>query len=269
MKLGNLAARVLTAVLLVPGIVAAILWERHEAVWGLVFAATLIALHEYFTIVLEDEIDRWAGILFGAGLAAAVYWYAPSAAIALPAMVIVPALWYLFRFGNLETVWPRLGATTFGLGYAGLLLTFLALLKRDGGAHGGSWVLVVLMIAWLGDTGAYFAGRFLGKRKLYPAISPGKTWAGALGGVAGSYLTIVLANLWFFPELGWVHGSIVAIVGSVLGQTGDLVESMLKRARGVKDSGRLLPGHGGMLDRIDAVIFIAPWTYLYLVFLWR
>jgi phosphatidate cytidylyltransferase len=79
----------------------------------------------------------------------------------------------------------------------------------------------------------------------------------------------VLANLWFLPELGWVHGAAITILGGALGQTGDLVESMLKRAFGVKDSGRLLPGHGGILDRVDAVLFIAPFVYGYATLVWR
>ena len=79
----------------------------------------------------------------------------------------------------------------------------------------------------------------------------------------------VLANLWFFKELGWVHGAIVTVLGGALGQTGDLVESMLKRAFGVKDSGKILPGHGGILDRIDAVLFIAPFVYAYVMLVWR
>lgn len=262
-QISNLAARFATAGVVVPVLLAAILWERHEGVWVLVYVATAISLHEYFDMTLKDEGERWFGIAFGAALAAGVYWWTPGALVALPAAAILPALFYLFRFGDLATVMSRAAVTTFGLVYAGLLLTYLALLKRHGGEHGGDWVLLVLMTAWFGDTGAYFAGRFLGKKKLYPAISPAKTWAGAWGGLAGSFLAAVLANLWFFPELGWGHGAALTLVGGALGQCGDLVESMMKRSVGVKDSGRLLPGHGGMLDRIDAVLFIAPWMYLY------
>jgi phosphatidate cytidylyltransferase len=127
----------------------------------------------------------------------------------------------------------------------------------------------VLMTAFFGDTLAYFAGRAFGKTKLYPAISPGKTRAGAVGGMAGSFLAAALANLWFFKDLGWGHGAAITLVGSALGQSGDLVESMLKRSCGVKDSGKLLPGHGGMLDRIDAVLLIAPWVYLYAALIWK
>jgi phosphatidate cytidylyltransferase len=266
MKLGNLAMRFITVAPLVPLLILAIMWRRPEAVWGIVFAATLIALHEFFTITLEDKIDRWFGVALGAGVSAVVYWLPAFASIVLPAVVIVPALYYLFRFRDMTTAIARLGLTTFGTLYAGLLLTFLALMKRL--PYGSQWVLLSLMIAWFGDTGAYFAGRFLGKTKLYPAVSPGKTRAGAVGGLAGSFGAAALANLWFFPKLGWAHGAALTLIGGALGQCGDLVESMLKRAYGVKDSGKILPGHGGMLDRIDAVLFIAPWVYLYVGFVW-
>lgn len=267
MKVGNLALRLITVAPLVPLLILAILWKRPEAVWGIVYAASLVALHEYFSITSDDATDRWFGVGLGAVLAFLVYWGGRFGMIVFPAVAIVPALYFLFRFRDLNKVIQRLGLTTLGLVYAGLLLTFLALEKRDL-PHGGMWVLLTLMTAWFGDTGAYFAGRFLGKTKLYPAISPGKTRAGALGGLGGSFLASVLANLWFFPELGWIHGAIVTICGSALGQTGDLVESMLKRAFGVKDSGKILPGHGGMLDRIDAVLFIAPFMYCYAVLVW-
>ena len=269
-KLGNLAMRFITVVPLIPLIVLAIEWRLPYGVWGIVFAATVIGIHEYFSMALpaaEDRNDRWFGVGVGVALALLLYWGGALRVAALPAVVIIPALYYLFRFRDLTSVMPRFGLTVLGLIYSAALLTFLALQKSDL-PHGGDWVFITLMTAWFGDTGAYFAGRFLGKTKLYPAISPGKTRAGAVGGLAGSFGAAVLANLWFFPELGWVHGAIVTVVGSALGQCGDLVESMMKRAFGVKDSGKILPGHGGILDRVDAVVFIAPFVYVYALLAW-
>ena len=266
----NLIHRFATAFALIPILILAINWDDPYGVYGLVSLATMIALREYFMMCLDDPIDRVFGIALGMIVSQLIYWWVPGGYIvALPATALVPALYYLFRFRELEQVANRLGLTVFGVLYASVAFTFLALLKRDGGAHGGDWVYVVLMTGWFGDTGAYFAGRFLGKTKLYPAISPGKTWAGAIGGLAGSFGAAALANAWFFPELGWGHGAVLTIVGGALGQCGDLVESMLKRARRVKDSGTLLPGHGGMLDRVDAVLFIGPWVYLYSLLAWR
>jgi phosphatidate cytidylyltransferase len=127
---------------------------------------------------------------------------------------------------------------------------------------------VVLLVAWVADTGAYFAGRFLGKAKLYEAVSPKKTWAGAWGGLAGSVLGVVALKLAFAHYLSWLDVVLIAVPGGILGQLGDLAESLIKRSVGVKDSGALLPGHGGILDRIDAVLFIAPYVYAYLTVRW-
>jgi phosphatidate cytidylyltransferase len=165
----------------------------------------------------------------------------------------------------MSTVANRFVATIAGIVYVGFGLSFLGLVRRDLGEP--DLIVLILLIAWVGDTGAYFAGRFLGKKKLYEAVSPKKTWAGAWGGIAGSLLGAVFVKLVLLDALTWVDVVVVALIGSVLGQVGDLAESLIKRAVGVKDSGSLLPGHGGMLDRIDAVLFIAPWVYVYFALL--
>jgi phosphatidate cytidylyltransferase len=126
-------------------------------------------------------------------------------------------------------------------------------------------VLFVLAVTWLGDTGAYFAGRFLGKHKLYAAVSPKKTWEGAVGGVDGALVAAIVMKLARFEDaLPWLDLVLIAVPGAMLGQMGDLVESLFKRSTGVKDSGSILPGHGGILDRIDAVLFFAPYVFVYL-----
>ena len=123
---------------------------------------------------------------------------------------------------------------------------------------------LVLVVMWLGDTGAYFAGRFLGKHKLYEAVSPKKTWEGAFGGIAGSLVAAIVMKLTRFHDaLPWLDLVLIAVPGAMLGQMGDLVESLFKRSTGVKDSGSILPGHGGILDRIDAVLFFAPYMLVY------
>jgi len=124
--------------------------------------------------------------------------------------------------------------------------------------------VLVLCTAWLSDTGGYFAGKGIGGPKLYPAVSPNKTWSGSIGGVAAAIAGGVVLKLWRMPELGW--GDLVALVGvgSVLGQLGDLAESLIKRDLEIKDMGGILPGHGGVMDRIDSVLFVAPAAFIYL-----
>lgn len=283
MALGNLASRFLVAVVAAPVLILAFYVDTPLPTWGIVFAASLLAMWELFTMTLDDKNDRLAALGFGALTCLAFYWIHPAAlpsgrawqtlaagGSTFPVLflgVIAPGLYYLFRFRDMSTVANRYASTVFGIFYAGVLLTCVAALKRDGGANtGGDRVLFVLVVMWLGDTGAYFAGRFLGKHKLYPAVSPKKTWEGAFGGIAGSLAAAIVMKLIRDEHLGfgWVDLILITVPGAMLGQMGDLVESLFKRSTGVKDSGAILPGHGGILDRIDAVLFFAPWVYVYI-----
>ena len=122
-------------------------------------------------------------------------------------------------------------------------------------------VLFLLVLLWAGDSLAYFTGRAIGRHKLAPELSPGKTWEGAIANLAGSLLVGVVAGRWI--ALPAVHLAAMAALANVAGQIGDLTESAYKRAAGAKDSGMLLPGHGGMLDRVDSLIFAAPVVWYY------
>jgi phosphatidate cytidylyltransferase len=284
--LGNLAQRFLVALVAVPILIVILYLPRAEPTWALIFAASLIAMHELFAMTLPKE-DRPAALVMGGIACAALYWVDPLAlrepfglelgprwqvigasgtTVALFLAVVVPGLYYLFRFRDIPSVAARLTATITGVVYAGFLTTHLALFKRLAPmSEGGHFVILVLVIAWLADTGGYFAGRFLGKAKLYEAVSPKKTWAGAWGGIAGSFVGVLVMKLAFLGWLGWVDVVAISVVGGAVGQLGDLTESLIKRSVGVKDSGALLPGHGGILDRIDAVLFIAPFVYAYVL----
>jgi phosphatidate cytidylyltransferase len=282
LALGNLAQRFLVAVVAVPILLLLLHYHRPEPTWGVIFVASLIAMHEFFGMTLPAE-DRTPALVMGAVASAAFYWldphtmtYAPhSRALAGPVLagstiaivlaVIVPGLYYLFRFRDIPSVAGRYAATVTGIIYAGFLTTFLAFLKRVDPHQVGDTVVLVLIVAWLADTGGYFAGRFLGKAKLYEAVSPKKTWAGLWGGIAGAVVGTIVLKLLFATWLSWVDVFAISIPGCLLGQMGDLAESLIKRSVGVKDSGSLLPGHGGILDRIDAVLFIAPYVYTYLI----
>ncbi len=283
MALGNLAQRALVAVVAVPVVLLVVYADRPEPTWALVFVASLLAMREFFAMTMPDAAEagqRQAALVLGALAIAPLYWLHPIAlhshspkvaalALAGPVLVMVlavlgPMLYFLFRFGDVPGSARRMTATITGIVYAGVLATFLTLLKRDFGPAGGDLVIVALLIGWIGDTAAYFAGRFLGKHKLYEAVSPKKTWEGAIGGLVGSVVAVGVMKLLRLEHLGWVDVVLLGAVGGMLGQMGDLAESLLKRSVGVKDSGALLPGHGGMLDRIDAVLFIAPYVYLYL-----
>lgn len=283
MALGNLASRFLVAVVAAPVLLLGFYQSSHVFTFLIVFAAAMIAMWELFAMMIDDPRDRLASMAFGAATIAAQYWLHPAAlphdpqwraladgrVFVLCFAVLGPALYYLFRFGDMTTVARRLGATVFGIFYAGVLLMMAAELKRNATfigepTQGGHLIVFVLLVVWLGDTGAYFAGRFLGKSKLYEAVSPKKTWAGAFGGLAGSLVAGVIMKVLFLKDLGWVDLVLLTIPGAALAQMGDLAESLIKRSVGVKDSGNILPGHGGILDRIDAVLFFVPYVHLYM-----
>ncbi len=279
MALGNLASRFLVALIAVPILLLAFYQRNPVFAWAIVFAASLVAMAELFAMTLTDRTDRLVSLGLGALTVAAFYWMHPLALpqeaawmaladsrhVVLGLAVIAPLVYYLFRYGDIETAAPRMAYTVFGIVYAGLLLTTAAELKRDGGAYGGDLLLFVLAVVWAGDTGAYFAGRFLGKHKLYPAVSPKKTWEGAFGGLAGSFAAAAAFKIFRLDDVfHWVDVAVLALAGGALAQIGDLAESLIKRSTGVKDSGSILPGHGGILDRIDAVLFFAPFVHVWI-----
>jgi phosphatidate cytidylyltransferase len=281
--LGNLAQRFLVAVVAVP-ILFFILYffKRAEPAWILIALAATLAMHEFFAMTMQGEDnarDRRAALIIGVAACAALYWLSPMAlpgkhaaslAMAGPLAAITIAvlgtgLYYLFRFRDMASAAQRFAFSLTGIIYCGFTFTVLAMFKRDIPTQGADFIILVLAIAWVSDTGAYFAGRFLGNSKLYPAVSPKKTWAGAVGGLAGSIAGAAAMKLLRIEGLSWLDVALIAIPGGILGQLGDLAESLIKRSVGVKDSGALLPGHGGILDRIDAVLFIAPYVYVYVM----
>jgi phosphatidate cytidylyltransferase len=263
-KLGNLAQRLLTAAVFIPFL----LYLMYLAPpWGfatLAFIAIAVAAHELMTMAIPHSRPlRTYGVLATLGLAAVVYLVRSSEAIlsAVIAIVVGALVSGLFAPTPLERASARTGWLIAGPVYIGVLFTTIALLHQL--PMGGSWVLLTMTLAWLGDTGGYFAGRFLGKHKLSPTISPKKTVEGSFGSLAGSLVGALLAHFWYLPELPLLDAVVLALVAGAFGQMGDLCVSLLKRSTGVKDSGAILPGHGGLLDRVDALLFTVPITWMY------
>jgi phosphatidate cytidylyltransferase len=173
------------------------------------------------------------------------------------------ALIFLFSIDDLKASAPEFALAVSGLLYVPLLLGHLVLTREL--PHGIQWIFLLLILVMSGDTGAYYVGSSLGRHKLYPLVSPNKSIEGAVGGLAGSLLGVFSARWIFFPELTVVDCLLTALIIGSLGQMGDLFESLLKRSFGVKDSGTIIPGHGGILDRLDSILFAAPAMYYYVV----
>lgn len=267
--MSNLAARVLTALVLVPLLLLLMFWERHEGWWAFTMLALGLASVELGGMTLRDSGlgDRAVAVGSSLGVGAAIYWWLSSrpllVAVSLAAGLMLILLYVMLRPRDIEDAGKRISGLVLTFLYGGLLFPFLALLKRL--PHGSEWVLLTCSAIWLGDTGAYFVGRFAGRHKLYPKVSPKKTWEGAFGGLAASVVAGLAAHFWYLPQLGLLDAVAVTVPAGVLGQAGDLCESLLKRSYGIKDSGNLLPGHGGVLDRLDALVFAAPYVFAYAV----
>ncbi len=262
----NLAVRVVTALILFP-VAVWMTWLGGLPFALLIAAAAALSAGELIWM-FEKRLPPtgWLGVL-GAAACPVGAWLWPqggrsfqdwSGVLAAGAVVALLAAAMLQR-GSIEQA-PRsaaLGALAWG--YAGLLPASVVALRVREDA-GWQWVVLLFVVTWANDTFAYFTGRFLGRRPLAPRISPKKTWEGFWGGAAGSVGGALAVKFLFLPGLSVQAALVLGAGAAVLGPIGDLSESMLKRAAGVKDSGKIIPGHGGLLDRIDAVLFVAPWV---------
>lgn len=286
-KKSDLAPRLITAIVAIPILLYLIFCAPVWAFALLIVWAAGTSTWEYVSITTAREYPaaRWLMGALGAGVFAVLYWAPEHFVAAIAGGVIIPFLVFLFRHDDQKRVTHLMGSAVTGLIYGAIMVGTLALLRRETGTAGPFWILLTLVIVWISDTGAYFSGRAFGKHKLYPSVSPNKTIEGAAGGFISSVVFAALCNFgfvalvgldgfstelfgqeWLTVELTWSELTItdlllIVIPANLLAQTGDLAESLVKRAHGVKDSGTIIYGHGGMLDRIDALIFAAPWVY--------
>jgi phosphatidate cytidylyltransferase len=266
--MSNLASRVLTAVVAIPLLGALVLWQQPLGFGALVIACSLVGMREYTAMLLPGIPGALRGLLVAAsaGLTGGLILRPDLALVWVLAALVLGATAVLLAPGNIAGAGARLGIVLLGLVYVGALTAPLAIL-HESRPDGPRWVLTALAATFSNDSGAYFAGRAFGRHKLYPLISPGKTVEGAVGGLFACVGALFLARATFFPALDGRDCLLIAVPASVLGPIGDLVESMLKRSAGVKDSGHIIPGHGGILDRLDALLFVGAWVYAYATFL--
>ncbi|WP_242338525.1 MULTISPECIES: phosphatidate cytidylyltransferase [Anaeromyxobacter] len=261
----NLVLRVASAVVLFPLAV----WLTYVGGFPFaVLAGAAAAIAAYELVVMFGTVG--ATELFGVAIAGAIPFVAawePSgnllpgwSGLALAGATVSLFVFSLFRRSPLEEIPRAIAIVTLSWLYCGVLIASLVglRLRFDVG-----WVILAFVVTWGNDTFAYFTGHALGRHKLLERISPKKTWEGFAGGAVGSVVgALVTRALLLSDELPVGLAIAVGIGGAVLGPLGDLAESMVKRAAGVKDSGKIIPGHGGLLDRIDALLFVAPWVYV-------
>ena len=268
-----LRTRLATAIVAIPLLVWLIAWNPWSLFVWLVGGAALVGVTEYFTMAFPDRLgDRVFGIVAGALMVVAMV--VPShelSGMALSGVVIAGLILALARSADMRGGVDAAGITMLGVVYVAFLMPHYVWMHAlpdperplEAAAGGWRWVVLTLVIAMGGDVGGYFGGRYFGRRKLMPEVSPGKTVEGTCGAIAANLAGAVFCKVVFFHALSWSEVVGFGLGVGMLAQVGDLCESMLKRAFAAKDSGWIIPGHGGVLDRIDSLVFPAPLVYYY------
>jgi len=270
-------SRILTAAIALPILIASILIPWLQPLFVAIAAAAMFfGLYEFYVLARKKDMkpDLGSGFLGGAALFTIFYFATPDPTqprldgqlitLVLIVFTIATLVAAMLRGAPFDKIIVASGATILGVLYVVLLGGHLVALRTGFdqvlSAHLLSFFFLVLMGA---DTGAYYVGRAIGKHKLAPKVSPGKTWEGVGGGLVAALALATAAHFWFFKELALKWALPLAAVMTVLGILGDLTESALKRGAGAKDAAKILPGHGGALDRLDSLLFNAPLIYYF------
>jgi phosphatidate cytidylyltransferase len=261
-----LSQRIFSALVMLPLVVLGVLQLQPSAFAIAVALAMLFGAWEWSALVPLQALTARIAYLAGTATATAIAWYFARFEVFVDGVLWVAMAWWLFvlfwvsrpALGREVTTLHTVAKAFLGLGV--LVSTWLALIvlhsRPDQGPH---WVLYVLVLVWVADSGAFFVGKAVGHNKLAPAVSPGKTWEGVFGALLVSALcAFAYAKFLGLQGAGFSSFILVCVVTVMFSIVGDLLESLLKRQHGVKDSGTLIPGHGGILDRIDSLLAAAP-----------
>jgi len=252
-------------------------WPVWAGGWWLFGGALLLAAgagYEFCRLMAKGDHQLWYPlVLAGIGLffVDAQFPQLGVLPIGLAWLVMASLVWQLFQ-ARAATPTPDWALTMAGGLYIGGLLSHFVRLRSLPGNDGLAWLALALLVTWSSDSGAYFVGRAWGQRKLCPRLSPGKTWEGIVGGLVAGALAGLLVG-WLLTlglgAVGALNGLWVGLIVSVVSPLGDLAESMMKREAHVKDSGNLIPGHGGVLDRVDSLLFVVPVVYYFAIWVGR
>ena len=260
--------KIWTSILLVPPVFLLIIFGLPAILVCMVLLATFLGLREFFELTLPQSksMERLGGIGLGLGLSLLIGFGEPSLIpLYFVFLLFFLSILFMATSQNLLTAIFHMAVTLFGILYVGFLLSHVSLIRHlAGGRH---WTLFLIATVWAGDISAFVSGSLLGRHKLYPKISPKKTYEGLVGAILGSVIVALAFRHLFIPDFDKGTCLLLSIGLGVLGQLGDFTESMLKRSAQVKDSGTLIPGHGGMLDRLDSFLFTAPFLYYALLYL--
>jgi len=267
----NLSKRAAVAVVAAPLILWAA-WRGGVAFFVFVEMIILLGLLEFYQLAKAKGMhpNQLLGVIAGLMLGAQIY-FRGNQEIWLIEMFLVVLLVLVELFRNKGSALHNAGATLLGFAYVAGLWSFMLLIRELPAtlnlAYGsaGTWIVMLLATIWVCDTAAYFCGLAFGRHKLFARVSPKKTWEGAVGGLIFAILMAVASHYWFVRNLRLIDAIVIGFIIGTIGQMSDLAESLFKRDAGVKDSSSLIPGHGGVLDRFDSEMLVAPLIYLYLL----
>lgn len=249
-------SRLITGLVLL-GLLGGALYLGGPFLFGLLMLISLLGVWEFYAMFWtgrEGMVERVLGLLLTAGLGVLAWLYPDAGVLPFSAAFLVLCLFFLVRWSR-NTALSFVGTATVAAGLAYVPLLLLPALRLTGHEQ-----LLLVCVTICSDTAAYFAGVRFGKRKIWPKVSPGKSVEGSIGGLAAAIAICVVLGL-SFGSAGLSSFILLGLILGIMAQFGDFFESALKRAHGVKDSGRILPGHGGVLDRIDSLLFVVP-TYM-------
>ena len=273
--MNNFWTRTLTGAVFVILMTGSILWNIWSFI-GMFSLVAILGLWEFCTLVeqKEERISKMAGIILGIVLIAAsagkYFLITPEVIIhrSMHFVIILFPIFLILSLFNGKSLFQYISPTLFGILYVILPFCYLIIsyssLNYLSGENNSRIILGYFLLLWSNDTFAYLIGRSIGRTRLFERISPKKTWEGTIGGVVCT-LGIAYVLSIYFTELSFIHWLTIALLTSIFGTLGDLVESMFKRNVGVKDSGNVLPGHGGILDRFDGVLLSSPFVAIYLM----
>jgi phosphatidate cytidylyltransferase len=258
-------AREITALIAAPFAIWIIGWSHPYVFDATIALISVLAMHEFLVLGRKKGYDVPIVLCIVIMLFIMAAFILPQLSVEIgmfAALLIIPAS-YVLGHKALEDSLPSSAIAVLATTYVGMLGGSLIRLRNDFPEDGSKLVFFLLLVVWLGDSGAYYVGKRFGRHKLSPRISPKKTIEGLIGGMSASVITAVVIHFTFFKTFPLHHAVIAGVLLSIAGVIGDLAESMWKRSADVKDSGSLLPGHGGLLDRFDSILFTAPILYCY------
>ncbi len=264
--MGNLAKRVISALILLPPVLY-IIYKGYVFIDILVSLVVLLCGLEFYKMFRFKSGEIIFALIFTLLAYFGLSCFVDISIFILTGVFVCAGLYVLFSLKEINGSSAKASYLFLGIFYTGIFPAFIPLIRKFDAENGFYYLLSFLAVIWLSDTFAYFVGRSIGRHKLYEMVSPKKTIEGSIAGILGGILGVYIIALFFGKYPSSLFVLLVGVFVNLIGQAGDLFESMFKRDAGIKDSGNLIPGHGGMLDRVDAIIFAAPVMYIVIRFI--